>query len=151
MAILALCGALCSFFMNQSAIAKCEQIDAIIRFLRYVRNQVECYSLPSNEILALCDSALLERCGFYNCFGEGSFEKLAYDCDIYDVECARIVREFLCGFGKSYREEQIKECERYIAELEERRDRLFAELPKKKKVNSVLCIASALCVGIMLA
>ncbi len=151
MGILALGGAFCGFIMNQSEVAKCEQSDALIRFLRYVKNQVDCYALPSDEILSLCDSSLLEACGFYNCSSPCSFERLALDCEIYDGECARLVREFLCGFGKSYREEQLKECERYISSLEKRRDHLFSELPKKKKVNGVICIASALCVGLMLA
>lgn len=137
--------------MNQSASVKCEQTDELIRFLKYVRNQVECYGLPSREILLSCDSEMLDGCGFYNCNGDVSFELLARDCEIYDAESARIVRDFLCGFGKSYREEQIRECDRAISALCERRAALFSELPKKKKLNNTVCIATAICLGLLLA
>ena len=150
MAVLALCGAFCGFLMNQSATAKCEQTDNLIKFMRYVRNQVECFALPSSEIVSECEKGLLEGCGFYNCRGEYGFERLAEDCEIYDEESERIVCEFLRGFGKSYREEQLRECDYYLSMLQTRRDELFSELPKKKKVNSTLCISFALCLGLML-
>lgn len=151
MGILAVCGAFCGFLMNQSASAKCEQIEELIKFLKHVRNQVEYYGLPSREILLSCERDMLDGCGFYNCHGDVSFEMLARDCEIYDAESARIVRDFLCGFGKSYRDEQIRECECAIDALSERRAELFSELPKKKKLNNTVCIATALCLGLLLA
>ena len=150
MAILALSGAICAFFMNASASANCEQVEALIRFIRYVRNQVDFYALPASEILKNCDEELFLGCGLYNVPKELSFETLASECNIYDKECERIARDFFCGFGRCYREEQVRECERCIAMLEERRSVLFEQLPKKKKVNNTVCIASALCVGILL-
>ena len=137
--------------MNASASAKCEQVEALIKFLRYIRNQVDFYALPASEILEDCENELFLGCGLYNIPKELSFEKLADECDIYDKESEKIVKEFFCGFGRCYREEQIRECERCIASLEERRAELFMQLPKKKKINNTLCIASALCLGILLA
>ena len=150
MGVLAVCGAFGGFLMNQSAVAKCEQTDKLIKFIKYVRNQVECYGLPSGEILRSCERELLEGCGFFNCKRDLGFDMLASECDIYDAESSRIFREFLLGFGRSYREEQIKECDRSIEALSERREALYSELPKKKKLNNTLCIASALCLGLML-
>ena len=150
MAILALGGMLCSFFLNSSAKACCEQVDALIRFLRYVRNQVDFYALPATQILEDCDDELFFGCGLYNLPHGVSFEFLATELDVYDKESEKIAREFFCGFGSYYREEQVRECERCIAVLEERRAELFRQLPKKKKINNTICIASALCLGILL-
>jgi hypothetical protein len=137
--------------MNQSASAKCEQTQQLIRFLKFVRNQVECFGLPARDILLYCERDMLDGCGFYNCNGDVSFELLARDCEIYDDVSARIMRDFLCSFGKSYRDEQIRECDRAIESLCERRAELFSELPKKKKLNSTVCITTAICLGILLA
>ena len=150
MAILTLSGSLCAFFLNASASAKCEQAETLIRFLRYVRNQVDFYALPASEILHDCDEELFLGCGLYNVPKEMSFEWLASECEIYDKECERIARDFFNGFGKCYRDEQVRECERCIAMLEDRRAVLFEQLPKKKKINNTVCIASALCLGILL-
>lgn len=150
MLILALCGALCGFFLNQSASAKCDQSEALVKFIRFVRNQVECFGLPSAEIILACDAELLESCGFYNCSLESGFDGLARDCDIYDSECERLTIDFLNSFGRCYREEQIRECDYYLSLIDRRREELFCELPKKKKLNSTLCIACALCLALML-
>ena len=150
MVILSLGGMLCSYFLNASAKASCEQVDALIRFLRYVRNQVDFYALPASQILEDCDDELFIGFGLYNRPHGVSFEFLASECDIYDKESEKIAREFFSGFGGYYREEQVRECERCIAMLEERRAVLFGQLPKKKKINNTICIASALCLGILL-
>lgn len=150
MCLMALCGALCGFFMNQSAMAKCEQADNLIRFIRYVRNQVECFGMPSFEILSGCERELLEGCGFYNCPCDLGLEALVCECEIYDPVCEKIVREFLCGFGKSYRDEQLRECDYSLSLLQSRKEEMFSELPKKKKINATLCISASLFIGLML-
>lgn len=122
----------------------------MIRFIRYVRNQVDFYAMPASQILEDCDDELFWGCGLYNIPKELSFEILASECDIYDKESEKIARDFFCGFGSCYREEQVRECERCISMLEGRRKELFEELPKKKKINNTVCIASALCLGILL-
>ena len=149
--MLAVCGALGAVLLNQSAVSRCEQVDELIRFLKYIKNQIECFGLPSREILKSCEEGLLDNCGFTNCSKDGGFDMLAIDCDINDRESSRIVCDFLNGFGKCYRDEQIKECEDVISALSERRTKLYSELEKKKKVNNTLCIASAICFGLMLA
>ena len=140
-----------AFLLNGSANAKCEQVDILISFVRYVRNQVDFFALPAELIIEGCDDEMLWGCGLYNIPRGISFEMLASECDIYDKECERIMREFLCGFGKCYREEQLRECERCVLALESRREELFSELPKKKKINCTVCISAALCLGILLA
>ena len=108
MALLSLGGVLCAFFLNASAKASCEQVDTLIKFLRYVRNQVDFYALPATQILDGCDDELLCGCGLYNLPKDFSFELLASECDIYDKESEKIAREFFLSFGSYYREEQVR-------------------------------------------
>lgn len=148
--ILAFSGFGGAYMLNTAASLKASQTEALISFLRFVRAQIECFAMPAAEIILRCDKKLLEDCGFSVSEKDASFEDLIRGLSLSDGETREIIESFLRGFGKSYREEQIKECDYYIELLSERRQKIFEELPNKKRVNSALCISSALAAVILL-
>ena len=139
-----------AYVLNNTASLRYSQADALIAFFRFVRAQIECFAMPATEILSRCEKSLLIDCGFSVSEKAVGFEDLLRGLSIYDGELREITEGFIRNFGKSYREEQIKECDYYIERLLARRQKLFEELPNKKKVNSALCISSALAAVILL-
>ena len=148
--ILVLSGVGGAYMMNSAASEKLRQSEALGALLRFIRAQIECFAMPASEILARCDRGLLRECGYCKDSPPESFEALLAGLSFSDAETAEIMAAFLSGFGKSYRDEQIRECDYYIALLRERAQKLGEELPNRRKVNSALCVSSALAAVILL-
>ena len=148
--LLGLSGFACAYTMNSSADISFKQLEGLIAFMRFIRIQIECFSLPASEIICRCDRELLTECGYGGDGAIKNFEELFDRISIKDEIVRKLMRDFSKGFGKGYREEQLKECDYYIDRLCEQRERVARDLPKRKKVNSTLCISSALALIILL-
>lgn len=120
---------------------KIKQIEAFIALINYIKNQIECYMIPIDKILASCNRDLLKECGF---MGEGtphSLSNLMQDTSFYgDEEWTKPLYEFVSSFGASYREEQIRSCERCIKELNKTKERMSEKDIKDKKVHLAICL-----------
>ncbi len=138
-----------AWMMNASATRTLSQTEAFISFLRFIRIQIECFSMPAAEIIARCERELLEDCGLSATEVPQSLEELFERCAVKDSETKEILKKFSASFGKGYREEQLRECDYYLALLCDRRQKLSDELPRKKKLNSTLCVSWALAVVIL--
>ena len=139
-----------SFLMNSIVSKRLAQTDAIIAFFRFIKAQIECFSLPATEIIIRCDKRLHDECGLYYSSPPNNLPELFEAFEIKDSRVYDIVSRFAESFGRGYRDEQIKECDYYISLLCDRRQEMAAELPKKKKLNSTMCISSALFAVILL-
>ncbi len=148
--ILAFSGFGAAFMINSRLLRSLKQTEAVIAFIRFIRSQVECFALPASDIISACDKELLRSCGFEGAVPPTELVTLIDSFGISDGETASLARGFAEGFGKGYREEQIKECDYYIELLRERRQAIAEALPAKRKVNSTLCVASALALIILL-
>ncbi len=148
--VLVLSGVGGAYYMNQSANAALAQIEGWIAFLRYVRMQVECFSLPISDILKRCDPALLLACGYEDETTPKTPEELLSGVTIRDGASEGILRGFFDEFGKGYREEQVRSCDYHATLLGERREALAARLPERKKLHTTLCVAGALAVVVLL-
>jgi len=148
--ILAVSGIGGAYWLNQSATASLRQVEAWLALLRYVKTQVECFSLPVSEILRRADPQLLRGCGYMGTMPPRSFEALLTFCAIRDGETEQLIRSFAEEFGKSYREEQSRGCDYYFSLLDARREGLVSQLPAKKRINSALCVSGALALVILL-
>lgn len=148
--ILAISGVAGAYWMNQSATETLRQVESWLGLLRYVKAQVDCFALPVSVILSRADADLLRGCGYGESRTPENFDELLGHCSIRDGETGNILRGFADEFGKSYREEQSRGCDYYFSLLDERREALLSQLPVKKKINSALCISSALAIVILL-
>lgn len=131
---------------NRSAVLALSQSEAWWRLLCETRLQIDCFSLPVSDILARADPSLLNDCGYLGAEEERpkNFEALVASCSISDTVCRDLVQKFAAEFGKGYREEQLRECDYYMALLDKHREELASRLHGKKKTNSILCISGAL-------
>ena len=148
--ILLLSGAIGASVFNKALVETKEQSDALSELVRYVRWQIECFSMPISSVFAHAQRELLLRCGYKKDIPVKDFKSFLEDIKIFDSATERTLSELSQSFGNCYKEEQIRACDRCIAELEKRRDELSDEMPKRKKINTTLFISGALGVAIIL-
>ena len=149
-AILSLCGVLLAAHLNRRAECRLRQVEGWISLLRFVKAQVECFSLPMSEILLRCDRGLLQTCGYSADIAPKSFSAMIEASGFVDGECARVVRAFAEEFGKGYREEEMRGCDYYLAQLEVHKEALAKKLPAQKKMNATLSVCAALALVLLL-
>lgn len=148
--VIFMCGIEMSRRINEKISADHQRIEKYILLLRYIRSQIDCFALPICDILWRADRALLTGCGWEKEDPPSSIEDMVREASVEDEGARGILLEFCKDFGKSYLEEQIRRCDHYIALLDERRNALNKDLPRKKKLNSTLCISGAIAVIILL-
>lgn len=108
-------------------------LDGWIDLIRHIRTEIDCYLTPLNEILAKCPA------------GERDLGILLKRTSVYlDANARHLIEGFQRDLGGSYREQQLKLCDRCIEELRCRRASRAAELPTRLKLSVTL----ALCITI---
>ena len=148
--MIALSGLAGAYMLNVNAKQGLSQTEAFISLLRYIRSEIECYSMPIPRALARCPKEILAGCGYAEKGAADSFLGLLDKCKINDSATEKILRSLADGIGKGYRDEQLALCDNYISRLDERRRSLASELPMRKKMNSALCVSGALAIVILL-
>ena len=143
-ALLVLGGFLLARSLNSRAAKYLAVTDGWIRLIRYVKLQVECFSLPVSDIMSNVELSAFKECGYRRDILPKDMSELLEFCVGIEVESKKILTDFTTEFGRCYRAEQVKRCEYYIAALEERRDTMARQLPSKKKLNYTLCVAICL-------
>jgi len=149
-AILSLCGVLFAAHLNRRAENCLGETEGWIALLRFVKGQVECFSLPMGEILARCDAEILRTCGYGATLSPKSFSGMIEASCFCDQDCERIARAFAEDFGRGYREEETRGCDYYLAQLESHKEALSKKLPLQKKRNATLSICAALALVLLL-
>ena len=147
---LLLCGILWASHLNGKLRDKRRQVTAIEEWLRFMRGQIDCFSMPISDILALSGDRLAE-CGYLSDVIPRDFSTFLESSEIYDGEIREALSELGASFGGCYREEQLRACDRCIEKVSLRLQAISAEMPKKKKLNSTLCVSGALAIAILLA
>ena len=137
-----ICGAVT---LNRSARRQIDRLDGWIALLRMTKNQIDCYALPSGEILSRCDRSILVRLGWGESEAPSDFPLLGNAVgSALTEEGERIALNFCEEIGKGYRAEQLHTCDYSIGLFCAERDRLLAELPRRRQRNITLCMAAAL-------
>ncbi len=144
------CGILLGLLLNRRAGGVLSRLEAYLELLRLAKLQVSCFSLPVGDILRRADPGLLYRCGWTAEEPPGDFSELTARCPVGDPRCDRLLLSFAEGFGRGYREEQLRECDGYIDPLEDRRAQLREGLGGRKRIHATLCVSGALALIILL-
>lgn len=141
------CGILAGVCFAAFERRKLTQAEGFLSLLRLIRLQIDCFSMPVARILAECDKSVLAACGT-----EGTpadFAALLGATKLYlSEEICRLLGEFAGRLGGSYREEQLRCLDYYIAHLAPYCDALRADLPKRERM--ALCLPPALSVALIL-
>ena len=142
-------GVLMSMVLNRRCSAAVKLCESWVSFVRYVKNQVECFSLPFDEIL-MRRVDLLRECGLYGTDIPKTPNELL-SCGIQgDKRTVELVRGLISDFGKYYRDEQVKRCEICLTMLEEHAEKMREELKSKKKLNTTLVMSACIALAILL-
>ena len=146
--------ALSAFAIARELVA---EVDAAVRsagalrsVLEYAKTSIDCYSLPSDEILRRIDRSVLEACGYGGERPPKNFSALCEGADIKDFESREIFSAFAKGFGKSFRADELSRCSLYLEKMRAREQKLIKEAQKKKKVIYTVAVCSALAAIILL-
>lgn len=145
---MALCGVLGAYTLNFSAARALSQTEAFISLVRFLRSEIECFSMPLPRVIERCPQDTLAELGAPPSCAD--LYELVSLCDVSDRQTAEIMRRFAGEVGKGYREEQLLLCDYYLSLLEERRGALASALPQRRRMNTALCVAGALAVVIVL-
>lgn len=149
-ALVVLGGAASAYILNSRAKSALMHVEGTISLLRYVKTQVDCYSMPIDKILSGCNVEMFSECGYSGTQKPQSLEELLSGCTSLEPVIYKTMRGFADEFGKSYRAEQVKLCDRYIDELSSFRADLSERLPVRRKLNSTLCLSGSAAIIILL-
>ena len=141
------CGIFSGLFFAAFERRRLEQAEGFLSLLRLIRLQIDCFSMPVSRILSQCDKSVLSACGA--AAPQSDFKALVRDTKLYlSEEMCRLLTDFAGRLGGSYREEQLRCCEYYLARLAPYCDTLRAELPKRERM--ALFLPPALSVALIL-
>lgn len=116
------------------------QAEAFLRFMRYVRLQIDCFSAPLSQILSLMDEELRLACGICE-EGMRTGNWLAGTRLLLPPEGRALLAEFSAALGSGFREEQLRCCDYYMARFSPLCERLRAELPRRIRLAFLLPVA----------
>lgn len=124
-------------------------LSAWIRLLNTLRLQIDCFSIPVNDILKTADRELLAVLGYT---AEGATLAGLYQssCSALDRDAQRVICELIDAMGCSRRADEIKRLDTCISALEEQHKRLTKALPQKIKTYATLYASASLGIAILL-
>ena len=150
-ALVVIGGAAMAYNLNARAKRALSITEGLINLIRHVKTQVSCYATPIDKILSGCERSVFEACGYAKEATPQSIGELIEGCPMLEGRALGVMNEFSRGFGKSYRADQVRLCESSIEELSALRSDISDKLPIRRKLNSTLCISSAMAIVILLA
>ena len=130
---------------------KTSQIEGFIKLISYIKNQIECYMIPIDRILFLCDKEVLYECGYGESVPPQSLKTLINNINPYmNNEASSIINRFANEFGTSYSNEQIRSCERCINELKKIKEVMNDKNARDKRVQLAICVCVSFSIIIIL-
>ena len=148
--MIAFSGAFAAYSLNKSAKDTLRQTEYFISLVRFLRAQIECFSMSVPRALERVPDEILAGCSFLGKERPKSLSELIGGCQVTDQAVMRDMSRLADDIGKGYREEQLTLCDYCLSLLEAQRSRIAGQLPLKIKVNSALSLAGAAAVVILL-
>lgn len=148
--LIVFCGVAFGFLLNKRARDALVQTEGFIELVRYLRNEIDCFSMPIPLALARCPDSIFQKCGIGACNNIRTVEELICECEMQGEELGEVMERFAADVGRGYKHEQLALCERTVKRLESYRASLAGQLPAKQKLNGTLCLCFALALVILL-
>ena len=132
-------GVFCGVSLRAYFRRRCRQAEAFLSLLRYYRFQVDCFSAPERAILASFDRGLLAECGAEGAARPADLGALLRSARLYlPEEMSELLFSLSGELGGTYRAEQVRCIDHYIARFTPLCEELKRELPKWEKLALVL-------------
>lgn len=128
------------------------QTEGFLLLLRHIKAQISCFCTPVCDIFSSFENEALACIGFLDTLKKNDFSSALDICreKIYlDGEEINLLSAFGEELGKSYRQEQIENCDYYIGELESSYTRRREEQPRKSRLYRSLVLTGGLMVIIV--
>ncbi len=133
--------------------AEYRRVLGFIKLAKLIRVRIECFSQPLSEIYGDFSDEALDSCGFTEDLQKSGFiTALCKHKALLGIrgELLSCLSDFGGELGKSFSDEQVRHCERYIALLEEKASEIERELPTRTKMARVLSFSVAVMMAILL-
>lgn len=141
------CGILAGLFFAAFERQRLTQAEGFLSLLRHIRLQIDCFCTPISRILAECDGEMLLACGTRE--RPEDLPTLLRGCRLYlSEEMCRLLGELGGRLGGSYKDEQLRCLDYYIARLVPYCDAQRADLRKRERM--ALFLPPALSVALIL-
>lgn len=135
-------------------------LDGYISLIYYIKGQIDCYALPLTDILARADPMVLAACLGLE-MGEtlpsvshmesANLTAMIQKSRLYlRPESERLLTTMTGELGTTYRAEQVRRCEYYLATLTEERRKLYDTLPARLRTTGTLCLCCAVGAAVLL-
>lgn len=138
-----------SLVLNSKESSKAYRLVCLCRLLRFFRLQIDCYCAPIGEIFARVDADILQGCGC-----RAPVRDLDTFIGSLDPPPDGKVRELLCSLaselGSGYREDQLKCCDYHLSLITPLAEAATLDAARRKRLNTVLCLAAAAATVILL-
>jgi len=135
--VIFLCGIFAGLFFAAYERRRVRQAEGFLSLLRLIRLQIDCFSMPVSRILATCDPDVLAACGVSQ--PPRDFKTLLLETKLYlSEEICRLLSDFAGRLGGSYREEQLRCCDYYLARLAPYCDALRTEQYRRERMALIL-------------
>ncbi len=142
-------GILASIMLVRFEQKRCRQAEGFVALLRHIRLQIDCFSLPVSRILTTLPPQIREACDIPE--GASSFPVLLTKTKLLlPTEACELLTAFGEDLGSSYREDQLRLCDYYIARLSPHCERIRAEQSRRIRLFLILPIALAAALALLL-
>lgn len=139
---------------SESLREKSRELSEFIRFLRFMRERVECYLESAEDVAGSFSSAVLEKCGFLDELKRSGRIDMAYRaCEgklSINSEDKEIIREFFSHSGKGYLEREIMLTDGAISALENSLGKYKENSGKRGKSVGAISLAVGLGLAVLL-
>ena len=138
---LLLCACFCiSYYYSSTERKRIAKVRGVSLLVRYIKDNVDWYSMPIDKILLSCREDILLNLGVENIASDLS--ELCKELEpMCDRESGRILKSLARDFGKGYREHQMKMCDVAISELEKHLEILESTYPIRKRRITTICFS----------
>ena len=139
-ALLAACGILASALLVRFERARCLQAQGFVDLIRNIRLQIDCFGTPVAKILSSLDGGLYallgapRACPDLQALLDGTIL-------LVDRDFCKLLRDFAISLGTGYREEELRYCDYYLAQLAPLAQKMQTELEKRTRLALILPLA----------
>lgn len=117
-------------------------------FVRYIRLQIDCFLSPQDQIFHSFSHPILEGNGLLPALRSGEDMEVAVK-GIKDKQLADMMLRFGRELGQGYREEQLRVCDFYLAQMVTHRECEEEKMPSQIKIKRTVCMVGAMLVGLL--
>ena len=119
------------------------ELDAILRLVRHIRENIEHFSRPLGEIWARFDDPVLDASGFLAVLRREGMEAAVRKSTL-TADVRAVLSSFASSLGRGYREEQIALCRYTEEKLSGIAETLAKSAPDRERLWRTLPVLAAL-------